>query len=98
MSLIRQLPRVAPRIATRTPTRAMSNTVARMAGGDAGAPRSGGSAQSDAFTKREKASEDLYVRQQEKEKLQALKKKIADQEAELAESRKQVESMQGEKN
>ncbi len=64
-----------------------------MAEGDTGAPRSGGSAQGDAFTKREQASEDYYVRQQEKEKLEKLKKKIADQEAALAKDREEVEKL-----
>ena len=64
-----------------------------MAEGDAGAPRSGGSAQGDAFTKREQASEDYYVKNQEREKLEALKKKIADQEAALAKDREEVEKI-----
>lgn len=59
------------------PTRPFSLAARRMAEGDAGAPRSGGAAQSDAFTKREQASEDYYVRQQEREKLEKLRKKIA---------------------
>ncbi|CAF9929597.1 hypothetical protein IMSHALPRED_007951 [Imshaugia aleurites] len=49
-----------------------------MAEGDTGAPKSGGSAQGDAFSKREQADENLYVRQKEQEKLQQLKQKIAD--------------------
>ena len=47
-----------------------------MAEGDTGAPRSGGAAQGDAFTKRETASEDYYVRQQELEKLRQRKAKL----------------------
>ncbi|KAK1023243.1 ATPase inhibitor [Friedmanniomyces endolithicus] len=49
--------------------------------------------QGDAFTKREQASEDYYVRQQEKDKLAKLKQKIADQEAQLAKDREEAESM-----
>lgn len=64
-----------------------------MAEGDTGAPRSGGSAQGDAFTKREQASEDYYVRQQEKEKLEALRKKIADKEADIAKDREEAEKI-----
>ena len=64
-----------------------------MAEGDAGAPRSGGAAQGDAFTKREQASEDYYMRQQEKSKLEALKKKIADNEAQLAKDREEAENL-----
>ena len=68
-------------------TRAFSISARTMAEGSAGAPRSGGASQGDAFTKREQASEDYYVKQQEHEKLAALKKKIEDgkaAEAELA--------------
>ncbi|KAI9892937.1 MAG: hypothetical protein M1814_000821 [Vezdaea aestivalis] len=59
-----------------------------MAGGDTGAPRSsGGKTSTDAFTKREKASEDLYVREQEKAKLLEVRKK-------LAESQKHVQEIE----
>ena len=46
-----------------------------MAEGDTGGVRSGGAAQSDSFSKREQADENLYVRQKEMEKfvLQAIK-------------------------
>ena len=84
----RQLPRLA-----RTSARAFSLSTRQMAGGDTGATRSGGAAQGDAFTKREKANEDHYVRRQEAEKLAQLKKKIADQEADLAKSRQEAESL-----
>ncbi|QIW98913.1 hypothetical protein AMS68_004431 [Peltaster fructicola] len=87
MSLARQVPRFAARISARP----VSTSAVRMAAGDAGAPRSGGAAQGDAFTKREQASEDYYVRQQEAQKLEALKKKIADGEAQLAKDRKELE-------
>ena len=82
----RQLPRI-------TSYRTFSIAARSMAEGDAGAPRSGGSAQGDAFTKREQASEDYYVKNQEREKLEALKKKIADQEAALAKDREEVEKI-----
>ena len=65
----------------------------RAAEGDTGAPRTGGAAQGDSFTKREQANEDYYVKQQERQKLEALKKKIADSEAQLAQDRKDVEEM-----
>jgi ATPase inhibitor, mitochondrial len=73
--------------------RTFTMSALRAAEGDTGAPRSGGQAQSDAFTKREQASEDYYVRQQEKEKLEALRKKIADQEESIAKDRKEVEEL-----
>lgn len=64
-----------------------------MAEGDTGGVRSGGAAQGDAFSKREQASEDFYVREQEKKKLEELRQKIADKEADLAKDRKDVEEM-----
>jgi len=50
-----------------------------MGEGDTGAPRPGG----DAFTKREKASEDYAIKMREKEKLLELKKKLAEQQEHL---------------
>ncbi|KAK9368114.1 mitochondrial ATPase inhibitor, IATP-domain-containing protein [Lipomyces kononenkoae] len=47
--------------------------------GATGAPRSGGEKQSDTFTKREKAQEDLYVRQVEAQKLKALREALKKQ-------------------
>lgn len=69
----------------------------RMAGGDAGAPRSGGAASSDAFTKREEASEALYVKQHEKEKLDALRAKIRNSEAELVKDKAAADKMEQKK-
>lgn len=93
MSLTRTLTRQIPRITTPTTSRTFSVASRRMAEGDTGAPRSGGAAQGDAFTKREQASEDYYVKQQEKQKLEALRKKIADKEADLAKDRKEAEKL-----
>lgn len=75
--------------------RSFSIAARRMAGGDTGATRSGGAAQGDAFTKREKANEDFYVRDQEKAKLEALKKKIQDQEKALEQDRAEHEKLSG---
>ncbi|KAL8781681.1 MAG: hypothetical protein Q9213_005898 [Squamulea squamosa] len=61
-----------------------------MAEGDTGAPKSGGAAHSDAFSKREAASEDYYVRQKEMEKLQNLKQKIEEHKKHLEELDKHV--------
>lgn len=91
-TLTRQLPRT-----TTTSIRSFSLAARRMAEGDAGSPRSGGAAQSDAFTKREKANEDYYVKEEEKKKLEALRKKIADQEQQLAKDRKEAEDIVGKK-
>ncbi|KAK9237748.1 mitochondrial ATPase inhibitor, IATP-domain-containing protein [Lipomyces kononenkoae] len=58
---------------------AVRNSGARLASirfyseGATGAPRPGGEKQGDTFTKREKAQEDLYVRQLEAQKLKALR-------------------------
>ena len=93
MSLTRTLIRQLPRTTATTTTRTFSVAVARMAEGDTGAPRSGGQAQGDAFTKREQASEDYSIRQREREKLEALKKRIADKEAELAKDREEAEKL-----
>ena len=59
------LPRAGPRsLATfSTTTRAMVEGAT-----GSGAGRAGGAAQGDAFTKREKANEDFYVKEKEKEK------------------------------
>ncbi|KAI4244598.1 MAG: hypothetical protein LQ352_006763 [Teloschistes flavicans] len=48
--------------------RTISTTATRMAEGDTGGVRAGGQAQGDAFSKREQASEDYFVRQKEMEK------------------------------
>ncbi|KAI4147353.1 MAG: hypothetical protein L6R39_003141 [Caloplaca ligustica] len=45
---------------------------------------------SDAFTKREQANEDFFVRQKEMEKLQALKRKIEEHKKHLEELDKHV--------
>ena len=75
-------------------TAPFSAAVRRMAAGDTGGTRSGGAAQGDAFSKREKASEDLYVRQQEQEKLKTLKAKIAASESQLAKDKKAAEDLE----
>ncbi|KAK4498442.1 hypothetical protein PRZ48_011100 [Zasmidium cellare] len=97
MSAITTTLRQLPRLAESTSIRSFSIAARRMAGGDAGAPRSGGAAQSDAFTKREKANEDFYVKEEEKKKLEALRKKIADAESQLAKDRKEAEDIVGKK-
>ncbi|ODV90561.1 hypothetical protein CANCADRAFT_2291 [Tortispora caseinolytica NRRL Y-17796] len=59
------------------------------AAGDTGAPRSSG----DSFTKREKAQEDMYVREKEKEKLDKLKQALAKHRKELDEISKQIDQL-----
>ncbi|EMC96007.1 hypothetical protein BAUCODRAFT_91130 [Baudoinia panamericana UAMH 10762] len=78
-----QLRTLARQLPLRTSTRTFSALARRMAEGDSGAPRSGGSAQSDAFTKREQASEDFYVRQKEREYLERLRARVKSSEEQL---------------
>lgn len=93
MSLARHTARQIVRSLPTTQRVTFSLSHRTMAEGDTGGSRSGGAAQGDAFTKREKANEDYYVREQEKQKLEALKKKIADGEAQLAQDRKDAEAL-----
>jgi len=61
-----------------------------MAGGDTGAPRTGGSAADDSFTKREQAAENFAIREREKAKLQELTAKLEDQQKHLDDLKKHV--------
>nr|POE93606.1 atpase inhibitor, mitochondrial [Quercus suber] len=97
MSLARLSP-VARQLASASSRRTFSISTIRKAEGSAGSPRSGGVASGDAFTKREQANEDYFVKSQEREKLEAMKKRIADNEAQLAKDRKDVEEMQKKKS
>ncbi|KAI7216532.1 hypothetical protein KC333_g4787 [Hortaea werneckii] len=87
------------RLATRAlpraqPARTFATTTYRMAAGDTGSPRSAaGGAGGDAFSKREHANEEMEIRRREKEKLEALKKKIADSEAQLSKDRAEAEEL-----
>ncbi|KAI9882395.1 MAG: hypothetical protein M1823_005859 [Watsoniomyces obsoletus] len=58
-----------------------------------GAARPGGLAQGDAYTRREKANEDFYVREKEREKLKLLKEKLKAQRAHLDELDKHIDEM-----
>lgn len=82
-SIARQL----PKLSQSTSIRSFSVAARRMAGEDAAR------GQGDAFSKREKANEDYYVRQEEQKKLEALKKKIADAEAQLASDKQEAEKL-----
>jgi len=67
-----------------------------------GFSRAGGEASGDSFTKREKAAEDLYMRQQEKQKLRELKEKLQQQRKHLDDLDRHLEEFTkdqgGEKN
>ena len=91
MSALRTITRQLPKATTSY--RSFSIAARRMAEGDTGSTRAGGAAQGDAFTKREQADENLYVKKQEQEKLAALRKKIADGEAQLAKDRKDADDI-----
>ncbi|PYH90519.1 hypothetical protein BO71DRAFT_422236 [Aspergillus ellipticus CBS 707.79] len=74
-------------------TRSFSALAPRMGAGDAGAPRSGGAQQSDQFTKREAAQENLYIHEKELDKIRALRAKVADQRKHLDELDKHLEDI-----
>jgi len=73
-----------------------------MAEGDTGAPRTGGTAAGDSFTKREAAQENIYVKEKELEKLRDLKRKLSEQRKHLDELDKHIDELTkeqgGEKN
>ncbi|KAJ5234916.1 uncharacterized protein N7469_004084 [Penicillium citrinum] len=73
--------------------RSFSAVAPRMGEGDTGAPRSGGAASSDSFTKREAAQESMYIREKELEKLHNLKKKIGDQRNHLNELEEHIDKL-----
>ncbi|KAI9677199.1 MAG: hypothetical protein M1829_002773 [Trizodia sp. TS-e1964] len=58
-----------------------------------GSSRAGGIASGDAFSKREKANEDYYVREQEKAKLLALREKLKQQQKHLQELDKHIDEL-----
>ena len=94
MSQAMRLSRAIRPLASTTQTARFSVCARKMAEGDSGAPRSGGSSQGDAFTKREEASENLYIKQQEQEKLRQLRAKISHQEEQLAKDKQQAADME----
>lgn len=72
-------------------SRSITYTAVRMGEGDTGGTRAGGAASSDAFTKREAASETQYVREKELEKLRELRAKIEQQREHLDTLSKKLE-------
>ena len=97
MSAPMRFVRAARPLANTTQVARFSIASRHAAAGDAGAPRSGGAAQGDAFTKREEASENYYVRQHEKEKADALKAKIKQGEADLKKDNEALNALKQEK-
>lgn len=92
--LLALLTRTSKPTTTTTALRTLTTTPSRPAEGDTGAMRAGGSAHSDAFTKREKAAEDMWVREREKNVMAVMREKIARQEALLEEDRKVLARME----
>ncbi|PFH61772.1 hypothetical protein XA68_16301 [Ophiocordyceps unilateralis] len=71
---------------------AFSTTARAMGEGDVGAPpKTGG--QGDAFQRRERASEDMAIRQREREKLLELKKKLSEQQQHLERLSKHIDEI-----
>ncbi|KAI5291464.1 hypothetical protein KEM52_000165 [Ascosphaera acerosa] len=64
-----------------------------MSEGDTGAPRTTGSRSGDAWTNKEAAVENMYVRKKEMEKLHALKAKVAQQRKQLDELEAHIDSI-----
>ncbi|ODQ78463.1 hypothetical protein BABINDRAFT_39410 [Babjeviella inositovora NRRL Y-12698] len=60
--------------------------------GATGAPR--GASSDDAFSKREAAQENLYVKQHEKEQLAALRKKLAEQEKTISDIQGKLDDLE----
>ncbi|KAF2718337.1 hypothetical protein K431DRAFT_287732 [Polychaeton citri CBS 116435] len=83
---LRQAPRA--HLITQQSTRLLSISAVRMGEGDTGGIRYGGAAHGDAFNKREKAAEDLYIRQREADIVKLLKEKIAKKESLLEAEKK----------
>ncbi|KAF1973660.1 hypothetical protein BU23DRAFT_506310 [Bimuria novae-zelandiae CBS 107.79] len=67
--------------------RCFSTSMRAMAGGDtgSGASRPGGSRSGDAFTKRETAAEEMYIKQEERAKLLAIKQRLQQQQKHIEE-------------
>ena len=86
--------RTLPPLISRTTLRTLTTSPRLLAEGDVGATRAGGTAHGDAFTKREKAAEDMWIRDREKNVIAVLRDKIARQEAMLEEDRKALARME----
>ncbi|PNS16077.1 hypothetical protein CAC42_4478 [Sphaceloma murrayae] len=94
MTAALRIARAARSSTTKIQSARFSAIAQRMAEGSTGATRSGGAAQGDAFQKREEASENLYIKQQEAEKLKALKAKIEKSKGELAQHEKDLSELE----
>ncbi|KAF2839289.1 hypothetical protein M501DRAFT_1016371 [Patellaria atrata CBS 101060] len=77
-------------------TRALSTTARAMTEGatGSGSSRPGGMRSGDAFSKREHASEELYIRAEEKQKLRALQERLKQSEQHMREMREHLEEQE----
>ncbi|KAL0264537.1 ATPase inhibitor [Diplodia seriata] len=64
-----------------------------MGAGDTGSIRSGGEKAADTWNKREAANEELYIRQEEKRKLMALKDKLKKQREHIDELERHIDDL-----
>ncbi|KAF2742883.1 hypothetical protein M011DRAFT_452478 [Sporormia fimetaria CBS 119925] len=80
--------------------RRLLSTSARLATGETGSgfSRPGGQRSGDAFTKREQAAEELYIRQEEKAKLLAIKEKLQQQRKHIDELEKHIDDVTKERS
>ncbi|EWC45817.1 hypothetical protein DRE_05154 [Drechslerella stenobrocha 248] len=64
--------------------------------GDTGGVRYGGDAAGDSFTRREKAQEDFYIKQRERERLSKLREKLAAQRKHLDDLEEDIKELEKE--
>ncbi|KAF2638347.1 hypothetical protein P280DRAFT_431600 [Massarina eburnea CBS 473.64] len=78
--------------------RFFSTSMRAMSAGDAGSgsSRPGGVRSGDAFTKREAAAEELYIKSEEKAKLMAIRQKLQQQQKHIEELTKHIDEVTGE--
>ncbi|KEF62296.1 uncharacterized protein A1O9_00268 [Exophiala aquamarina CBS 119918] len=88
-----KLARAAPAV-----RRSFSSVAMRAAEGDTGATRPGGVASSDAFTRREQASEAKYIRDKELESIKKLKEKLEAQREHLNKLDQHIKEMENERS
>ncbi|KAF2273419.1 uncharacterized protein EI97DRAFT_436074 [Westerdykella ornata] len=86
-----------PAVASR---RLLSTTARAMGGGDTGSgfSRAGGERAGDAFTKREHAAEEMYIKQEERMKLLAIKEKLQQQRKHIEELEKHIDEVTAERS
>ncbi|KAL1611969.1 ATPase inhibitor [Paraconiothyrium brasiliense] len=75
--------------------RCFSTSMRAMSAGDtgSGSSRSGGIRSGDAFTKRETAAEEMYIRQEERARLLAIRQKLQQQQKHIEELTKHIDEV-----